>query len=252
MKKINTILFAAIGLVSITLVIASCTKDKAPTPAAKPAPVTTFSFAEEFDNVGDLAAKGWEIKNFSQPQGANAWGQGRYENNLGGNKAGKVIGMPAYSATNSPYDFISVDATAVNNAGIVNCWLLTPQTTVKNGDILSFWTRAMSDSDWNNFAKDRMQVRINTIDGSIDCGSNDSANVGKFTRVLLDINPTLANNDPGGYPQTWVKRTITLTGITGTPKARFGFRYFNPNGGLSGANASSLIGIDQLIFTSIP
>ena len=246
----NTKLYTAVSasILLVILAITSCQKDVAPAPKPVVPAATTFAFAEEFDNVGEIAGRGWVITNRSNPQGANAWGQGRYENNLGGNKAGKVIGMPAYSASTSPYDFISVDATAVNDAGTVNCWLVSPQTTVKNGDKLTFYTCAMSDSDWNNFAKDRLQVRINDNDASANVGTVDTANVGGFNKILLDINPTLANNDPNGYPQVWRLYTITINNMPVAKKARFGFRYFNPSGGLSGANASSLIGIDKLEF----
>jgi hypothetical protein len=168
---------------------------------------------------------------------------------VGGSKAGLVIGMPAYSAHNDPHDFVSVDATCVNSAGEVNCWLITPQTTVKNGDVITFYSKAMNDQDWGNYAQDRMQLRANFVDGSTDCGTG-SNDFGKFTTILADINPTLANNDPGGYPQVWTKYTITISGLTSPKLARFGFRYLAPNGGLGGLNPSSLVGVDEFNFVS--
>ncbi len=250
MKSIKIILGTFAVILGLSILIVSCQKDGSPAaPAPTPEPPPSFSFSEEFDDVSQLAAKGWVIKNNSNPIGSNAWGQGRYENNLGGSKAGKVIGMPAFSASKSPYDFISVDATCVNNKGEINCWLITPQTTVKNGDVLTFYTRAMNDQDWSNFAKDRLQVRANYIDGSADCGTTGS-DFGKFTTLLGDVNPLYENNDPGGYPQVWAKGTITISGLAAPTKARFGFRYLCDDGGLGGAKASSLIGIDQLVFKS--
>jgi hypothetical protein len=251
-KNIYTLTATAILFATISLV--SCKKDVAPATVPTPATPISFSFSEEFDNVGNLAEKGWLIKNNSDPTGANAWGQGRYENNLGGSKSGLVIGMPAYSANNSPFDFISVDATCVNTKGNVNCWLITPQTTVKNGDILTFYTSSMDDSQWSNFSKDRMQVRMNSVDGSTNCGTSGT-DFGNFTKLLLDINPTYANNFgsttfTAGYPEKWTKATITISGLTAPTKARFGFRYLAFDGGLSGATASSLIGVDKLEFKS--
>lgn len=252
MKKINIILGTAFVLASMSFIISSCKKDVAPSTPASPTPVVNNSIFEEFDDVSEAVTKGWVIKNNSNPAGANAWGQGRYENNLGGSKAGRVIGMPAYSASKSPFDYVSVDATCVNSVGAINCWLISPQTTVKNGDVLSFFTRAMNDQDWSNFAKDRMQVRANFVDGSVDCGVS-AADSGKFMTRLLDINPTMANNDPGGYPQAWRKYTITISGLATRTKARFAFRYLSAtgvSGGLGGTNASSLIGVDQFEFKS--
>ncbi len=252
MKK-NIFALSVTALLFTSIAIVSCKKDVAPDPTPKAAVVATNSFSEEFDNVGDIAAKGWLIKNNSDPAGASAWRQGRYENNLGGNKAGKVIGMPAYSASQTPYDFISADATSVNDRGNINCWLISPQTTVKNGDVLSFYTRAMDDSDWNNFAKDNMQVRANFVDGSSDCGVN-ATDFGKFTRLLLEMNPTYANNAataaPLGYPQVWTLKTIVIAGLAAPTKARFAFRFLATDGGLSGTVGTSLIGIDKLEFKS--
>jgi hypothetical protein len=253
MKKINILALGTAAVLSMTFFATSCQKDVAPTipPAATPA--VSYEFSEEFDDMAAAVERGWSIKNLSFPIGANAWGQGRYENNLGGSKAGKVIGFPAFSATKGPYDYASVDATCVNNAGVINCWLISPQTKVKDGDSLTFWTRAMNDQDWSNFAKDRMQVRMNAVDGSTDVGAT-ATSIGNFATMLLDINPNLANNDPNGYPQAWRQYKGVVSGVGNTPKpARFAFRYVSASNGittsgLSGTNASSLIGIDQFKF----
>jgi hypothetical protein len=256
MKKVKYISIAASLILGLSATIVSCTKDVAPaTPATPPAPVS-LSMSEEFTDVSKLAEKGWVIKNNSEPIGPAAWRQGVFTNSYN-NKTGIVMGFPAYSSEVSPYDFISVDATAVNSVGTVSCWLISPVLQVKNGDNISFWTRAQDDSTWPNYAKDRMQVRLNTVDASDNVG-NSSVDTGSFRQTVLEINPTNLANDPGGnasglpgYLRTWHKRTITVTGFSATRKAtRIGLRYFMPMGGINGTNPNSIVGVDQFVFTS--
>jgi hypothetical protein len=256
MKKIKYISIAACLLLSVSATVVSCTKDVAPETPATVTPAASLSMSEEFTDVSKLAEKGWIIKNNSEPIGPSGWRQGVFTNSYN-SKTGLVIGFPAYSADVSPYDFISADVTAVNNSGTVSCWLVTPELKVKNGDVLSFWTRATDDSQWPNYAKDRMQVRLNTVDASADMG-NSAIDTGKFRLNVLEINPNNLTNDPGGntnglpgYLRTWHKRTVTIAGFSNTSKAtRFGFRYFMPLGGINGTNPGSVIGIDQFVFTS--
>ncbi len=256
MRKIKNISLAASLIIGLSASIFSCTKDVAPaTPATTPA-AEVLSMSEEFTDVSKLSEKGWVIKNNSEPIGPSAWRQGVFTNSYN-NKTGIVMGFPAYSSEVSPYDFISVDATAVNSAGTVSCWLVSPVVKVKNGDQISFWTRAQDDSSWPNYAKDRMQVRLNTVDATADMG-NTSLDTGKFTQTVLEINPTNLTNDPGGNPtpvagylRTWHKRTITVANFSTTAKAtRIGLRYFMPSGGINGTNPNSIVGIDQFVFTS--
>ena len=256
MKKVKYITIAASLIIGLSATTISCTKDVAPVEAATEAPAESLSMSEEFTDVSKLAEKGWVIKNNSEPIGPSAWRQGVFTNSYN-NKTGIVMGFPAYSAEVSPYDFISCDATAVNSAGNVNCWLVSPVLKVKNGDQISFWTRAQDDSSWPNYAIDRMQVRLNTVDASADMG-NTSIDTGKFMLKVLEINPNNDTNDPGGsasglpgYLRTWHKRTITVAGFSATAKStRVGFRYYMPMGGINGTNPNSIIGVDQFVFTS--
>jgi hypothetical protein len=250
MKK-NYILIAGMALIVSGTILVSCQKDTPPAKAAEAVTPEPISFVEEFADVSDLAAKGWVIKNNSNPVGSTGWRQGRYEAST--KNPGEVIGFPAFSSQSTPYEFVSVDAASVNFAGNINAWLITKQIPVKNGDQLTFWTRAMDDSQWPlTFSRDRMQVRANFIDGTANCGVSD-VDSGSFTRLLLDINPLLGNNfgNPNGYPEVWRRYSLTISGLTApVNNARFAFRYLATNGGVNGANASSLIGIDSLAFWS--
>jgi hypothetical protein len=263
-------LIAACALVTIIFVAVSCVKDykSVSTPATPNSPVPTGSFVEEFDNVGDLTSKGWVFVNNSDPIGVTGWRQGRFEaSNMAQNKKflGTVpyVGFPAYSAHYTPNDFVSCDITAASdaasstNSATYNSWLISPPVPMKNGDKIIFYTRALDDSNYPVYVKDRMQVRANFTDASANAGTDTVP--GKFTRILLDINPNYHENDPGagtggGYPRVWTKYTITLSGLptAGVPQGRFAFRYLAFDAGLFGgstqANYPSVVGVDSLAF----
>jgi len=247
MKNHKIVIFiASIFLFSIVFFI-SCTKDKLNTkPPVIPPVDTTYSFFEQFNDVNGLVAKGWVFKNNSSPAGPNGWRQGRYESGL---KFGiDTVGFTAYSSNTYPTDYISVDASAVSLSGGLSAWLISPPLPMKNGDVITFVTRAMNDAGFFNASADRMQVLANFTDESADCG-NTPTSVGKFTTVLTDINPTLNSNFMGGYPESWTWVSITINGLSApVEKRRFAFRYVADVGGIEGG-FSSLIGIDDLSFT---
>jgi len=259
MKKL-LILSGFIAAFAVTII--SCEKD-AITPQKPPTvPASTNpSFVEEFNNVGDLTSKGWVFANKSNPVGETGWRQGRYESaNMAQYKfLGPVtyLGFPAYSADKYPTDFVSCDVTAVNDFGKISAWLVSPSVPMKNGDQIIFYTRATSDLQYPVYTKDRMQVRANFTDGTVNL---PDTGIGNFTTLLLDINPTYKFNDPatgpGGYPQAWTKYTITLSGLpaAGASKARFAFRYLGEDAGLAGGatgnNFPTIVGVDSLAFRS--
>ena len=265
MKSKLPFVAGVLGFICLGVVIAACEKDVVTIeqPAQTPTPATTF--LEEFTNVGDLAGKGWVLKNNSQPIGQTGWRQGRYESAAQQQFKflGPVpyLGFPAYSASTSPNDFISCDATAVNDAitgsGDISAWLISPQMPLKNGDRIVFFTRAVDDALYGWYSKDRMQVRANFTNGNSDVGSTPTS-VGSFTNLLLDINPNYVYNDPSGntppdagYPREWKKYTITISGLTNpVQNARFAFRYLATDAGVFGGstadNYPSVVGIDSL------
>ncbi|MES1210691.1 MAG: choice-of-anchor J domain-containing protein, partial [Acidobacteriota bacterium] len=75
-----------------------------------------------------------------------------------------------------------------------------------------------------------------------------STDVGNFTTLLVDVNPTLVT---GVYPTVYTQFSATLSGLPAGPNAgRIAFRYFVTNGGPSGAN-SDLISIDDVNVTPV-
>ncbi len=246
--------------------IASCTKDKLQINNSPPPDSTAIqnsSFVEEFDTVGNLTSKGWAFRNNTNPVGSTGWRQGRYEeaNQVKFTSVGPYLGFPAYSAHNTPNDFVSCDISCLGdvsgNGGNISAWLISPSLEMKNGDTISFYSRATDDALYYDPATDRMQVWANFTDGTADVGTTD-ASTGSFTTLLLDINPNRVYNYQGGFPSKWTKYTIEISGIPGSgsvTNGRFAFRYYNVDAGLQGGSGSNgnyynptVVGIDQLSF----
>jgi hypothetical protein len=85
---------------------------------------------------------------------------------------------------------------------------------------------------------------MSTNGSSTNVGST-ATSVGDFTTLLLDINPTYTTS---GYPNAWTQFLVTISGLGGPTSGRLGFRYFDENGGPSGAR-SDYIGIDTVQFS---
>ena len=132
----------------------------------------------------------------------------------------------------------------------ISGWLISSQmVNLQNGQQVTFFTRKASP---DQFA-DRLQLRL-CLDGAPDsCGAAGStgatsADVGQFTTLLVDVNPTLVL---GVYPTVFTQFSATLSGLPAGPNTgRIAFRYFVDNGGPTGAN-SDIISIDTVNVTPV-
>jgi subtilisin-like proprotein convertase family protein len=187
-------------------------------------PVPTNVFSETFNTAIPLPA-GWASQNLSAPVGLTGWFQGN----------------TAVFSGNTGTGYIGANFNNTTGANTISNWLFTPNTTLKNGDRFSFYTRTASGA-----FPDRLQVRMSTNGASVNAGTSNTS-VGDFSTMLLDINPTYTNT---GYPTAWTQYTVTLSGlpIAGV-SGRIAFRYFVENGGPGGAN-SDYIGIDDVVYTT--
>ncbi len=236
----------------LIIIAMSCAKDKLHKTATETPPIdsSNSSFVEEFTNVSDLRAKGWIFKNNSDPVGTNGWRQGLYEATPSSKFPVPIIGFPAYSASSSPNDFISCDASSVNFSGNISTWLITPKLNIKNGDKIIFWARALDDRQYGVYTMDRLQVLLDITGATPDIG-NSAVSTGNFSKLLLDINPAYIENDLGGFPIIWTYFSITVSGLdTPVKDARIAFRYMGTDAGVNGPNYASVVGIDSLAFVS--
>src|SRR5438477_2103425 len=94
---------------------------------------------------------------------------------------------------------------------------------------------------------DRLQVRMRPNGANSNVGTT-ATDVGDFTTLLLDINPTYTTS---GYPNVWTLFTVTVSGVPSPMLGRLAFRYFVENGGPTGAN-SQYIGIDSFSYDDCP
>jgi hypothetical protein len=189
------------------------------------------AFTENFDNITLLAGNGWSLQNLSSPVGSTNWFQG----------TNVAAGGPFDSYNGAANAYIGANYNNTTGANTISNWLMTPNRTIRNGDVLTFYTRKDSPDTY----PDRLEVRLSTNGASTNAGAT-STTVGDFTTLLLSINPTLIT---GVYPSTaWTQYTITVSGLSAPMSGRFAFRYFVTNGGPTGAN-SDYIGIDNVVYT---
>ena len=120
---------------------------------------------------------------------------------------------------------------------VISNWLITPVINVNDGDLVRFYTRTVTGSNF----PDRLEVRFSDLGGA----SSDPISefdVGSYTNLILEINSSLI---VGGYPDTWQQQTATISGIANGTDVRVAFRYFVTDGGPTGNN-SNYIGIDDV------
>ena len=188
------------------------------------------SFTESFDDITQLAASGWVMTNASVPVGSTGWMQGNPSSS----------GGPFDSYTGAANAYVAANYNNTGNTGTISNWLMMPNRTLRNGDVLTFYTRKASP---DNYA-DRLEVRLSGNGASTSVGSGTA--VGDFDRLLLSINPSLTL---GVYPTSWTLYTVTVSGLPAPTSGRLAFRYFVTSGGLNGTN-SDYIGIDDVGYTA--
>ena len=189
--------------------------------------VRAQAITEGFTDITTLPAAGWFTQNNSTPVGTTTWFQGN-----------PAVFPAQAGATNS---YIGANFNATTGTNTISVWLLTPNRTFNNGDVIKFWTR----NPTGNPFPDRLEVRLSTNGASTNVGTGPTG-IGDFTTLLTTINPDLT---VGGYPEVWTEFTLTLSGLpAGGASGRVAFRYFVTDGGPSGDN-SNFIGIDTFSYT---
>jgi subtilisin-like proprotein convertase family protein len=187
---------------------------------------SVFQIQEGFTTV---LPTGWARQNLSSPLGAQNWGQGL------------TAVFNSFNGAATAYAHNNFNATTGDNT--ISSWMFTPTVNIKNGDVISFYTRTQDPAANGGLTfPDRLELRMSTNGASVNAGTTNLS-VGDFTTLILTVNPTLTNT---GYPFTWTQYTATISGVTGTVSGRFAFRYFVTNGG-SGANSDN-IGVDQVEY----
>ena len=196
-----------------------------------------FSFGFDGTTAAMLSA-GWQSTNQSSPAGASTWSNASFTLPLTGAifGSGNTTTLPVGQAGGNN-SFALVNFNSTTGTGTISNWLITPDITVQNGDVVTFYSRKGTDGTTDY--PDRLELRMSTTATVLPSGG--SAGLGSFTTVCTTVNPSLL----GGfvYPKVWTQYSYTVTGLAGPTAVKFAFRYFVTNGGPSGAN-SDIIGID--------
>ena len=243
MQKKLFIPFLVLTLVACFVIINSCKKDVGPGELPK-----DYSFYQGFDSTEAIKQQGWTAKNNSRPLGTTTWGTGEYHWLNDPKKGISPVGTyPGNSTTHSGEDYVICTFNCTGNVvspakATSSDWLITPAVPIKDGDIISFWTRT---KDKPTNAPDRLELRINQFNSGVEVG-NDSGSVGDFSKLALTVNPLLSST---GYPGDWTQYSYTVSGSPVPKLGRFAFRYYVVNGGPHGPNGTG-VGIDDFSFTS--
>jgi hypothetical protein len=176
--------------------------------------------SEGFNDISSLP--GWAMVNNSTAGGTTGWFQG----------------TEAFSAQAGPADsYIAANYLNAGFGGDISNWLITPEESLTNGTLLTFYTRTETDAAF----ADRLEVRLSTNGLSTDVGATTTS-VGDFTTLLLTINPSL---DPSGYPDDWTAYSVVLSGLGAGVNGRIAFRYDVTDTSLN----ADFIGIDTVSLT---
>jgi hypothetical protein len=196
-------------------------------------------FSENFDEPGGFFEGGtnnipsnppgdWYVVNNSSPAGTTSWTNGPAQ-----------IGSGTFTAQ-SGSGFAEVGAGSGSGTATLSNWLITPELSFTAGDVISFYTRTVSNPQY----ADRLQLAFSDSGASTDVGTT-ATSVGVFTDTLLDINPSYQLTGQGSFPTTWTQYTVTCPE---TADCRLAFRYFVEDGGPLGDN-SDVIGVDTVSVT---
>jgi hypothetical protein len=245
MTKRNLPLIGFVLTIFSSVFISSCGEKKVTAETVQPA---SLSYHTEFDSMQRVIEEGWRAVNKSNPASGENWQIGSYIATLSANtffwNTPFYSNIPAHSYKASANEYALCPYTVGDGFSFVNCWLLTPPLSMKNGDIITFWTTTSSPVNF----PDRMQVWLNPSNDGTNVGGNQTES-GDFTTKLLEIN---ASQSRTGYPTSWTKYEITLSGLPNgsvPKKLRIGFRYYVQGGGTGGSNSNE-IGIDDFDFIS--
>lgn len=152
---------------------------------------------------------------------------------------GSGVGAIPVGQAGGNNSFALVNYTSTTGSGTISNWLISPVVNVKDGDVVSFYSRKGTDGTTDY--PDRLELRYSTAATTV-IPSAGSADVGSFTTVGATVNPSLVAGFV--YPKAWTLYSFTVSGVGSTAiPVKFGFRYFVTNGGTTGAN-SDIIGID--------
>lgn len=169
--------------------------------------------------------------NATPPIQGNAFGDVAYAN-------GQTSPVPnGQAGGGNSFVLVNYQSTQATAGATISNWLITPDITVQDGDIVTFYSRKGTSGTTDY--PDRLELRMSTAAPTVV--PVGPTGVGSFTTLGVSVNPNLV----GGfvYPKVWTQYTYVVSGVPTATAVKFGFRYFVTQGGPVGTN-SDIIGID--------
>lgn len=194
-----------------------------------------YNYGFNSPNATLTGVDGWTQTNQSVPLGASIWSVPTAAPTTTFGNAGQAGGG---------ISFCVVNFNSTTGANTISNWLITPSITVKNGDVVTYYTRIGATAA--AFA-DNLQVRLSSATTTVVPAGGNAA-LGSFTTLLDEVNPGF---DLTSYPVTWTQRSITISGLPTLTPVKFAFRYYVTDGGPAGNN-SDVIGIDTFSVDRTP
>ena len=133
-----------------------------------------------------------------------------------------------FSAQSGATDaYLGADYTAAGGdlTGTLDLWLITPELTLGQNSLLTFFTRSLGETGYPDY----LEVLFSAGSGVATSGFQLLTSVGAS----------------GNYPSTWTSISALASGA-GADSGRFALRYFNNSG------TADYIGIDSLAVTAVP
>lgn len=231
-------ILAGIG-VSFTLFFTACVDDTNLTPPPPP----DNSFTEEFDTLQSAWDRGWRFLNHSTPVG-RIWVD--YASQFPTYPhTDDIIYHPDWKNGNQNFSFGAYSSKATREGYLSNCWsangnfpvpsgaaddyasmwinnwAVSPETLMKNGDKIIFYTRCDTTA--------RLQVRLNKSNTNFTNVGYTLEETGDFSSLLLDINPNYLPQGVTAFPAgNWTRFEATVYGLDKPTKGRFAFRSMLP------------------------
>lgn len=185
-----------------------------------------------FDGTtADFTTNGWQRTNLSNPVNPTIlW-------SIPSSVPGTFNGM-SNSGSNTSFALVNFNSVTALSSGTISNWLISPIVKIKNGDVVTFYTRIGRNG--TPIHADNLELRISSNGLATINPAGSENDLGSFTTLAVSVNPNL---DLTSYPLTWTPYSYTVSGIPEETDCKVAFRYFVPNGGPNGIN-SDLIGID--------
>lgn len=104
------------------------------------------------------------MQNNSSPVGSLSWFQGT-------STTATPTPGPFNSFNGAANSYIAVNFNSTGSTGTISNWLMTPNRTLRNGDVFTFYTRKPTIGGGQTDYPDRLEVRMSTNGASTNVGA---------------------------------------------------------------------------------